>query len=141
MKFCLAFFAFFAALVLSSCGDSENYVVGGDGGANYRFYYYYSQECDYDALGEYGCYTTKSLPSSMSIRLIVNRYGDAQVWFDGYSYSYYDDDYDFAWDDETMRYYYQFALGRDYLTIYEDGSEAIYTNANPLYEIHYYYDL
>lgn len=129
-----------AAMVLCSCGDSENYI--GDSRHSYqehRYTFYYRQDCSYDAFDEYVCDHIASLSSILRINVLVEVDGYTTVRFDGYTYSYYEDEYDYEWDGYTGRYYFQFPMDGGTLTIYDDGSEAIYSDPYDGTEVHYLY--
>ena len=140
MKRCLVFVAVLAALLLTACGDSDNYVTSG-GSRVYKatFTYFYAQECDYDDFGEYYCYDASSLRRSFSISLRLEGDGYAVLVFDRDRYIYYGDEYDVGSDDRGV--YYQFPVEGGLLTVFDDGSEAIYSQYDPLLEYHYYYEL
>ena len=141
MKRCLVIVAVLAALLLTACGDSDNYVTSGGPRTTFRdtFTYYYSQECDYDEFGDYGCYKAKSLPWSFSISVKVQDDGYAVLVFGDERYIYYGDEYEWGADDRG--YYYQFPVKGGLLTVFDDGSEAIYSQDYPLLETHYYYNI
>lgn len=143
MKYCLSLFVLVAALALSSCGSMDNYVVADNAfkSVNVRYNFYYSQECDFDAFGDYGCYDVRSLIAPVMVVLKIDGSGFATLNFDGVRYSYYYDEYDNDFDYETGRYYYQFPVRENRITVYEDGSEVIYSYSSPLYDVHYYYDI
>lgn len=129
-----------AALFLCSCGDSENYVNGS--GHSYwetHYTYYYRQDCFYDSFDVYLCEDLASLSSPLRIYISVEVDGYASVRFDGYRYTYYADEYDYGYDEYTRRNYYQFPMDGGYLTIYDDGSEAIYSDPSDDSEAHYLY--
>ncbi|MBO7062502.1 hypothetical protein [Fibrobacter sp.] len=139
MKRCLALAALLAAMVLTACGDSDNYVTSSSHTDRYKFYYYYGQECDYDVLERYGCYDAYSLSRSLFIGLSVDSDGYAVLEYLGEKFVFYGDEYDVGTDDRG--FYYQFPMHDGSLTVFMDGSEAIYSIYNPFYEYHYYYDL
>lgn len=129
-----------AALMLCSCGDSENYVNGsGHSYMDTRFAYYYRQDCYFDSFDDYYCENPVSLSTSLRIYISIEVDGYATVRFDGYRYSYYADEYDYDWDSYTRRNYYQFPMDGGTLTIYDDGSEAIYSDPYDGTEVHYLY--
>ena len=139
MKRGLLFAVLLAAMVFFACGDNDNYITAGPRDYKVTFNYFYSQECDYDAFGDYGCYEARSLSRSFSISLRIEGDGYATLIFDRDRYVYYSDEYEAGADDRG--YYYQFPVDGGFLTVFDDGSEAIYSQYDPLVEYHYYYDL
>lgn len=139
MKRCLALVAILVAMALTACGDSDNYITAGPRAYSVTFNYFYSQECDYDAFGDYGCYETVSLRRSFSISMRIEDDGYAVLVFDRDRYIYYGDEYETGADDRG--FYYQFPVKGGLLTVFNDGSEAIYSQYDPLLEYHYYYEL
>lgn len=139
MKRCLVLVALLAAMMLSACGDNDNYITAGPRDYKVTFNYFYSQECDYDAFGDYGCYEPRSLSRSFSISLRIEGDGYATLIFDRERHFYYADEYETGADDRGS--YFQFPVDGGFLTVFDDGSEAIYSQYDPLVEYHYYYDL
>ena len=139
MKRGLLFAVLLAAMVFFACGDNDNYITAGPRDYKVTFNYFYSQECDYDAFGEYGCYEARSLSRSFSISMRIEGDGYAVLIFDRDRYVYYADEYD--WGADERGHYYQFPVDGGVLTVFDDGSEAIYSQDYPLLETHYYYEL
>lgn len=146
MKRCLIF-VFFAIVVslLTSCDGGENHVNGYRSGIrNYTYSYYYIQSCYYDNLENYQCYNPKSMNSSLRISFDVDVDGFVELYYNdnhGNSFrtNFLPDEYSYAINAGT--YYYQFPMESGDLTVYENGSEAIYTDYRTGTEDHYFYDL
>ena len=76
---------------------------------------------------------------SFSISVKVQDDGYAVLVFGDERYIYYGDEYEWGADDRG--YYYQFPVKGGLLTVFDDGSEAIYSQDYPLLETHYYYNI
>ena len=139
MKRCLVLAALLAVMMLSACGDNDNYITSGPRDYTVKFRYRAYQECDYDAIGDYGCYEARSLSRQLIISMTIEADGYAVLIFDNVRYIFYGDEYDVGTDDRGL--YYQFPVEGGLLTVFDDGSEAIYSQYDPLVEYHYYDEL
>lgn len=134
---------FLFALLFVACGDWDAGDGGYNGGYQYneRFHYYYAQECDIGRVDYDYCGDTYSLTKSLSISIRVEPDGFASVYYDGQGPLYYErHEYKVGFDRDYGEYY-QFGLNSDdYLTVYTDGYEAVYSDYWNGVDYHYYYD-
>lgn len=132
------FVLLWALLALAGC---DGWVIDPGPSANdmedYTFRYYYVQDC-YDDLGSYNCSSVDALSHSISISIRIDYDGDATLIFDGDTYRFWSGDYVSDYD-RWYGHYYQFELGLDVLTVYMDGSEAIFEDYSRATNYHYYY--
>lgn len=129
------------ALFLAGCGDDWD--VGPDGGhvVSRRFSYYYSEACDYDAVGPYNCEGAKSMSPYMLVSLRIDVDGMATLTIDGEPFMYWPSEYYDGYDSDYGDYYYQFYEGGEEITLYRDGFEMIFVDRVRGEAIYYYADL
>lgn len=140
-KLKLLFVMAFVALTLCACVEEKTTITDGVVMVDTRFDYYYTQECIFEYDGYYRCERAPwAISPSLTIVLSTAFDGYAEVTYQGRTYPFYSGSYDHTWDSYTNRYYYSFALGGGlYLTLYDDGSEAVFTDEIAGIETHYFY--
>ena len=124
-------------LALAACGD-----VGPGPGAdrfNARFHYFYSETCDYDINGPYNCSGVSSMGAPFTIGLKITHDGYATLRLDDAWFYYSESEYSEGYD--GGQYFYQFYDGHEQMTVFDDGTEAIFLNEWDNIVIYYYADL
>ena len=133
----------FMALAFSACSSGNDNTVAPVPSLmrDYRFDYYYTQECIYDNAGFYRCERSPwAISPALTIVLSIASDDYVEVSYECHIYPFNPGSYEYAWDSYTRRNYYLFLLGGGLqLTIYDDASEAVFTDEIAGVETHYFY--
>jgi len=127
------------ALLTAGCGDLSIGPGSGDYQFNKWFYYYYSEQCRYDAVGTYDCGRLDSVRPTYKVSLKIDGDGFATLNLDGDYYYYSSREYDSGYDSDFGGYY-RFYEDGEQLDVYKDGYALAFWGDDG-YVTFYYYDM